>query len=222
MKKSMRKLSVFCVAMLLVGTLGACSKFDAGGYLKAVLDNVYKNDSTSIVALEFGTAEESAVVYEKGIDSLMDISLSNIAISEELKAEYREFFKNLYASTKYTVGEAVEVDDTTFEVTVTCEKLNVFANAFTAYEGKQAELVAAWTETALAGGEVPTDEEKYEQFFTLYKDCLNAELAKASYAAPVTATVRVESTDGVWEANQEDIQSLGYVLIDFENFFVTE
>lgn len=222
MKKSMRKLAMFFVTFLLVGTLGACSKFDASGYMKAVLDNIYFNDSTAIVELGYGTAEEAAVVYDKGIDSLMDITLSAVNISEELKAEYREFYKELYANAKYTVGEAVEVDETTFEVTVTCEKLNVFADAFVVYETKQAELVAAWTETALAGGEVPTDEEKYEQFFIVYKDCLIAELADVSYDAPTTVTVRVESTDGVWEANQEDISSLGNTLFDFEYLFETE
>ena len=122
--------SLVVVSILMLCSLTACAeKFDASGYVKAVLDNGYYNDSTGIIAMELSTAEEAEAVYNKGVESLVDVAVSAINVSEELEEEYRQFYKDLFMAAKYSVGEAVEVDKTTFEVPVTCEKLNVFAAA---------------------------------------------------------------------------------------------
>lgn len=215
--------SLVVVSMLMLCSLTACAeKFDASGYVKAVLDNGYFNDSTGIVEMGLSTAEDAEAVYHKGVESLVDVTLSAITVSEALEEEYRQFYKDLFAGAKYTVGEAVEVDENTFEVPVTCEKFNVFANANASYEAELQTLVAVWTEAALAGEEVPSDEEKYEQFFVLYKDCLNAELSKGAYAAPVTVNVKVQKVDGVWTLNADDRLNLEYELIDLKEMFKTQ
>jgi len=211
------------VSILMICSLTACAeKFDASGYVKAVLDNGYYNDSTGIIAMELSTAEEAEAVYNKGVESLVNVAVSAINVSEELEEEYRQFYKDLFMAAKYSVGEAVEVDETTFEVPVTCEKLNVFAAANASYEAELQTLVAVWTEAALAGEEVPSDEEKYEQFFVLYKDCLNAELAKRAYDAPITVTVKVENVNGIWTLNAEDRLNLEYSLIDLKEMYETQ
>lgn len=222
MKKMMRKFAAFFVGILLVGSLSGCSTFDASAYVQAVLDNVYFNDSAGIVELGIGTEAEAAAIYDEGIETLVDVVLSSVTVSEELREEYRRFYKDLYSSVKYTVGEVTEIDDKTFEVTITCERLNVFADAIAAYEVKVGEMVAVWTEAALAGEEVPSDEEMNEQLFTAFKDCLTAELGDAVYDAPATVTVRVESVDNVWAPDQEDILNLEYALVDFEELFLAE
>ncbi len=215
--------SLIVVSIFMICSLTACAeKFDASGYVKAVLDNGYYNDATGIVEMGLSTAEDAVVVYNKGVDSLVDITLAAITVSPELEEEYRQFYKDLFAGAKYTVGEAVEVDETTFEVPVTCEKLNVYANANASYEAELQALAAVWTEAALAGEEVPSDEEKYEQFFVLYKDCLKVELAKGVYSAPVTVTVKVENVDGIWTLNTDDRLNLEYELIDLKEMFKTQ
>ncbi|MBR2402376.1 MAG: hypothetical protein IKB01_06390 [Lachnospiraceae bacterium] len=217
----MKKIVSFVVlSILMLCSLTACAeKFDASGYVKAVLDNGYYNDSTGILEMGLSTAEDAEAVYNKGVESLVDITLSAITVSEDLEEEYRQFYKDLFAGAKYTVGEAVEVDENTFEVPVTCEKLNVYANANASYEAELETLVAVWTEAALAGEEVPSDEEKYEHFFILYKDCLKAELAKGVYGAPVTVNVKVENVEGIWTLNADDRLNLEYELIDLKEMF---
>ena len=219
----MKKFVSLVLSLLMICSLTGCAeKFDASGYVKAVLDNGYYNDSTGILEMELSTAEEAEEVYNKGVESLVDITLATISVSADLEEAYRQFYKDLFAGAKYTVGEAVEVDENTFEVPVTCEQLNVYANANASYEAELQVLVAAWTEAALAGEEVPSDEEKYEQFFVLYKDCLNAEVAKGTYSAPVTVNVKVEKVDGVWMLNAEDRLTLEYELIDLKEMFKTQ
>lgn len=219
MKKLMRKITVLLTGILLLTSLAACSKFDASAYVKAVLDNAYFNNATGILELGLSTEEEAATVYNKGVESLVGVTLSNVVVSEALEAEYLQFYKDLYAGAKYTVGEATEIDENTYEVSVVCEKLLVFGNANAAYEAELQALAAIWTEAALAGEEVPSDEEKYEQFFTVYKNCLSSELQKSAYEAPVTLTVKVEKVNNIWTLNAEDRLNVEYALIDFEEMF---
>ena len=222
MKRVMRKISVLCAGVLLLGTLAACSQFDASGYVKAILDNSYYNDATGILEQEIGTAEEAAAIYMQGIEAQVSTVDTELAISDALKEEYRQFFKDLYASVKYTVGETVEVDKETFEVAVTYEKMYVFTDAVAAYQMKLTEMATVWTEAALAGEEVPTDEQMNEQLFAILKDCLKAELAEAVYDAPATTTIRVQLIDNVWTPNQEDLLNLEYSLFDFEGLYEME
>ena len=219
MKRVMKKMSALFAGVLVIGTLAACAKFDASAYVKAILDNSYYNDPSGIVEQGIGTEEEASEIYEQGIDAQMDAMLTEVTISNELYDEYRQFYKDLYSSVKYTVGEATEVDDDTIEVTVTYEKMNLFSDAMAVYEEKIIELVTAWTEAALLGEEVPTDEAMNEELFAVLKDCMIAELADVTYDAPATLTIRVELIDNVWTPNQDDLMSLEYALFDFEALY---
>lgn len=219
MKRMMKKMSALFAGVLLIGTLAACAKFDASAYVKAILDNSYYNDPSGIVEQGIGTEEEASAIYEQGIDAQMDAMLTEVTISDKLYDEYRQFYKDLYSSVKYTVGEATEVDDDTIEVTITYEKMNLFVDAMSVYEEKIVELVTAWTAAALVGEEVPTDEAMNEELFVVLKDCMIAELADATFDAPATLTIRVELVNNVWTPNQEDLMNLEYSLFDFEGLY---
>ena len=222
MKKIINKVCVLCTGLLLLGTLAACEKFDASSYVKAVLDNSYYNDATGIVEQGRMTAEEAAELYNQGIDSQMDAIFAKVIVSDELAGEYRQFFEDLYSNAKYTVGEAVEVDDKTFEVTVTYEKMNIFTDVMIAYEAKLTEMVDIWNEDAVAGEEVPSDAAMNEQFSSILKECMVEELQEATFDEPATAIIKVELVDKVWMANQEDLMDLEFALFDFESLYHIE
>lgn len=219
MKSIMKKMSMILVGVLLISTFTACAKFDASAYVKAILDNSYYNDVTGILEQEVGTAEEAAAAYEQGIEAQMNAMLTGVSISDELYDEYKQFYKELYSSVKYTVGEATEVDDSTIEVVVSYEKMNVFVDAMAAYEVKVADLVSAWTAAALAGEEIPAEEAMNEELFVVLKECMVAELADATYEAPATLTIRLELVNNVWTPNQEDLMKLEYSLFDLEGIY---
>lgn len=221
MKKMVKKVSALFAGILAMGVFAACAgeKFDASAYLTAILDNSYYNNPTAIVEQEIGTEEEANAIYEQGIDAQMEAMLTGVTISDELSKEYRQFYKDLYSSVKYTVGEATEVDENTIEVTVTYEKMNVFDKAMVTYTAKVDELAAAWTQAALNNEEVPSDEAMNEEIFAVLKECMSAALAEASYDAPATLKIRVELADNVWTPNQEDLLKLEYALFDFEGLY---
>jgi len=213
MRKMMKKMSAFFAGVLLVSSLAACASFDHSAYLKAILDNSYHNDSTAFVEQGVGTAEEAAAIYNEGMQANM--TAMEVGLSDELMAEFLQFYKDLYNSVKYTVGEAVEVDDNTYEVTVTYERLNVFTVADAEFEVKAAELANTWSEEYLTSGELPSDDEMNAQIYTLYLEILKASLANATYEAPATTVVKVELTDNVWAPNQNDLLALETALFDF-------
>ena len=222
MRKVIEKSMIVVMGVLLLGTLAACEKFDASSYVKAILDNSYYNDATGIIEHGMGTAEEAAERYNQGINSQIEVMFNKVTISDELTEEYRQFFENLFSKAKYTVGEVTEVDDKTVEVTVTYEKMNVFADVMTTYKTKLDEQVEIWNEDALAGEEVPSDEEMNEQLFVILKDCMVAELQDATFDEPATTTIQVEFIDKVWTPSQEDLIDLEYALFDFESLYNVE
>lgn len=221
MGKMMKRLSVFLTGILLLGAFAACTgeEFDAGAYLKAILDNSYYGDATAIVEQEIGTAEEAAMLYEQGIDAQMNAMFTGVTLSDALSAEYRQFYKDLYSSVRYTIGEAAEIDENTIEVTVTYERMNLFVNAMTAYETKITELVEAWTQAALNNEEVPSDEAMNEELFATLKECMTTALAEVSYEEPADLTIRIELADDEWKPNQEDLLKLENALFDFEGLY---
>ena len=59
--KKMRKIVILLAAVMAAVLLGGCGNFDASGYIKALLDNSYKNDSTAFVEEKVGTDRKSVV-----------------------------------------------------------------------------------------------------------------------------------------------------------------
>lgn len=210
MKKSMKKIALMLICVLVAGVLGGCNKFDASAYVKALLDNSYLNDASGYLETKIGTEEEAAAIYEEGIDAEINAMLGGIAISEELEADYRQVFGDMFSKVKYTVGEAEEVDSSTYVVTITYEQMNVFETAMTAYATASEAMIAEWATAET----MPTDAEMYEQTYALLRDCLNDAIATATYDEAATTTIRVELINNVWTPNADDFANLETVLFD--------
>lgn len=213
----MKKIAAMLVCVMTVGLLGGCgNSFDASAYLKAVLDNSYKNDSTGFVELEVGTAEESAEVYQEGLDTLVDAYLYGVNVTDEQEAAFEEVFADILAGAKYTVGEAEKQDDGSYIVTVTCEQMNIYGPSADIFEAAQTELMTEWTEAAAAGEEMPSNEEITSQCIDLLKDSLVDAYANATYNEATTATVKIEIVDDMWTPDEEDVAALGAMLYDVD------
>ena len=219
MKMLSKKIAVLLIVTLSAGLLGGCGQqFDAAAYVKALLDNSYKNDSKAFVEQKLGTAEEAAEIYNQGLehaisDILIDEENEGFSVSEDLLKEYRTTFETIFSKVNYTVGEAEKQEDGSYMVTVTYETMDVFANAMSDYD----ERVAEWTESlsadVIAGEEFPEEEELYNTLFELLKDCINDAVSNVGYSAPQEMTIKVELSDGVYSPNQSDIEALEYNLL---------
>jgi len=214
MKKMMKKLALIMSCVMMAGMLAGCAKFDASAYLAALLDNSYKNDSTALVELGLGTAEEAAEIYEQGLDTEMEALTSTAGISEDQAEGLREVIADMLAGAKYSVGEAQAQDDGSFVVTVTYEQMNVFGPALETYLAETEALVAEWTEAYMAGEEVASEDELMEEVINMFGDVLADAVANATYDEPQTTTVRIEKVDNAYQPNTDDLTNLEYVLFD--------
>lgn len=200
---------LYLVVVLALGMLAGCGeKMDASAYVKALLDNTYKNDSSGILEQKIGTKEEAEELYEQGLDAVM-ASLVQENISEELKAEYRTVLADLYAKVKYTVGEFEEQEDGSLVVTINCQQMNVFEPAMAAYIEGVEELSGEYEKE-----EIPSQEKQNEMTRQLFKDCIKDTLADVTYGPNTSITVRVELNNNVYSLNSKDFSNLEMSLLD--------
>lgn len=213
----MKKLSAILAGVMTAAFLGGCgASFDAAGYIGAILDNSYKNDSSKFVSMKIGTAEEAAETYETGlsgeVDTLIEMSGEGPATDEQ-RTEIENIMKDIYGKTKYTVDGAEKQDDGSYVVTVTYEQINVFGPAVEAYmqevDNLEAELLNAT--------EMPSEDELRERLMTAYIDSFNNVLANVTYDAPATATIKVAVKDQLWQPDSADIVAFETSLFDIDD-----
>ncbi len=200
MMKAMKK----CVAVLALAvvTLTGCASFDASAYLKAILDNSYKNDSTAFVEQKVGTKEEAADLYQQGIDANMS-QLDGYTMDDATKAEMEKLFGDIYAAADYTVGEA-EKDGKNFNVTVTYRPMTLMTDATDAYMAALEEKTTEITQRAMNGEEV-SDEEIEKMAIDLYLSTFKDQLANIQYGEETSMVIKIELTDNVYAPNQTDL-----------------
>lgn len=210
--KKVKRMALALVCVLLVGVLCGCgAKFDASGYLGALLDNSYKGDSKAFVDTKIGTAEEAAKLYEEGIDAEMSGLLAGVSLSTELEDEFRAVIKDMLGKVKYTVGEAEKQSDNSYVVTVTYEQMKIFEPTMEQYTADITEMMTEWSN---APESAPSEAEMTEALYAAMKDCLKENLANVEYAEPATTTVRIELSNNVYSPNQSDIQNLETLFLD--------
>lgn len=211
--KRLKTVAVMLMAVLALGLFGGCGiSFDASAYIKALLDNSYKNDSAEFVAQKIGSAEEASTLYEQGIESELTALLAGNTVSDELKDEYRQVLKDIFKAVKYTVWDAEKQDDGSYIVTVNYEQMQIFGAAMDSYMTKVEDMTNEWTQAE----ELPSDEEMYEQIYATLKDCLKDALSNATYADEASATIRVEIVDNTYTPNDDDIANLESVMFDLD------
>ena len=213
--KKMRKIVILLAAVMAAVLLGGCGNFDASGYIKALLDNSYKNDSTAFVEEKVGTKEQAEELYAQGIDTAMKSLTSQGAISDELKGEFETVVKDVYKNVKYTVGEATKKDDG-FEVEVKYQKMKIFEPAIESFNTTSQDYINGITEKPENGEESPSEEELNEEIFTLLKDALINAMDNVSFGDEESTVIHVELKDNTWMPNEADVQNLEKLLFDME------
>ena len=211
-----KKLSIIVLCVMLTTFLSGCGKsLDMAGYVSAILDNTFKNDSTKFVSMEIGTAEQAAKSYETTLteetDALIELSDANPA-SDEQHSQMEGIVKDIFAKTKYTVDGAEKQDDDSYVVTVTYERINVFENALEAYLADAMELYNELE--GMAEAEMPSEDELRETLLNSYIDDFNNALANVTYEEPETATIRVELKNQTWQVNSADFMAFQQNLFD--------
>lgn len=214
MKKYSSKIIVSVMLIVAMMSLSACSllKFDAAGYVKAVLDASTRAEFEEYIKLTKSAEQEAQAEFDAVIDVYM-AEFDSVSISDEIKENYRQLFKDMLAKTKYTVGEATDSDDT-YTVEVSVEPLNIFDGydeeveaALTEYENK---LTAEYEESEA----VPSEEEILEETFTIIYDITKARVDGGTYdPAQIVAVTVAKNAEGYYTIADESYDALFNLLI---------
>lgn len=188
----------------------------ASKYLKAILDNSYKNDSSQLVSMKIATADEAAKTYEIELDDFLTTMLDGAyGLSDEEIEQWRYLFADILAGAKYIVGESEEQDDGSYVVKVTYWKMKVYEPAAEAVMELVEEKNQEW-ETAYENGEELLSDDEMEMWAAMaLKDCIEESLKNVTYYEERTFKVKViQIEENVWSTSTSDMKKLREVLFD--------
>lgn len=187
--KLIKRSIALCLVLVMALTLTACgggvTASDAKDLVQGNLDEIYlgKFDPEYLKLVDI-TEEEARQTYEEGLEVEAEMFAYYFDIynmTDELKEEIIELYQEIYAQSKYTVGEASKLDESTFAVKVQVSPLDIF------------ELV------------VDASEEALQPFFDKYEDVDIASMSDEEYDA-----YDKEWADAVLDLCWEKLPEMGY------------
>ena len=211
MRNIMKKMVSIVMMVTLVLTLSACDGMDFSAYLKALLDSHYLNDSTGYVELGLGTKEEAEIGHRNYLNSQIERVEHFDRASEETIAEYTALLDKMFSRVRYTVGEAVKVDDDTVEVEVTYETMILYSMGIEEMEGWILDRLYALVEEK---GYYVNESDINEWSAKLVMDLMADGVEKATYSEPKTMMFRIGLVDETWTPNEDDFLELDYALLN--------
>ena len=189
MSKTLKRGLALCLVLVMALTLTACgggvTASDAKDLVQGNLDEIYlgKFDPEYLKLVDI-TEEEARQTYEEGLEVEAEMFAYYFDIynmTDELKEEIIELYQEVYAQSKYTVGEASKLDESTFAVKVQVSPLDIF------------ELV------------VDASEEALQPFFDKYENVDIASMSDEEYDA-----YDKEWADAVLDLCWEKLPEMGY------------
>ena len=221
MKKAKRALAL-AAALVLALSLAGCGTLMTDSVKTLVqgnMDELYlgKYDEAYLELVD-STAEESEQNYLGGLEYEAEyfaqyFNVENL--TDEIKAEIVELYKEIYSHSKYEVGEASKVDETTYGVKVTIYPLDVMQKVLEESDAAIEELNAQFTEEQLATeeGYAEYDAAWARMFISLCRE----KLSDVGYLEPEEIVVQVvqDPADGLWTISENDFQRVDSYIIAY-------
>ena len=198
-----------------VGVYLYLDRFDAGEYVKAMLDVSYKDETALYMEITGATEEEAGSVFEDNLDATME-GFEASDMPEEMQPEYRELFGEIAKRVSYTVGEPVRQEDGTYAVEVKVKPITLFPDTYASFQLMAQDYADQVTESVMQGGEMPSDEEMRNEIYQIYYNVLKDQVdAGMLYGEAQEITLHV-TKEGFREflIDREDMDSLDGMLIE--------
>ena len=206
---------VVLVAGAAAGAYLYMNRFDAGEYVRAVLDVSYKNKTDKYVEITGVSEEEAAQIFEDNLDATME-GFEASSMPEELLPQYRELFSGLAKRVSYTVGQPVRKEGGIYEVAVKVQTVTLLPEKYGTFQEKAQEYADQVTDSVMNGAGMPTDEEMQREIYQIYYDVLKSQMdAGMLYGEVQDAVLHVRKEGGTeFEIVQEDMDKLDSLLIE--------
>lgn len=175
---------IVCYLLFAIILLTGCGKKDlkAAEYVRADLELIFQGETQE--AKEFLDASSSDLkkVYENGIQSFVENYLI-IATDEESGniSAYSYYVEEIFRTMKYQVGEAVEKDKDTYEVTVTYQPADVFVQFAEKLQEESAKIRQKQEEGQYTGTEEEQKQAMLEEYVTASYELLGESYSQMQY-----------------------------------------
>ena len=206
---------VVLVAGAAAGAYLYMNRFDAGEYVRAVLDVSYKNKTDKYVEITGVPEEEAAQIFEDNLNATMK-GFETSSMPEELLPQYRELFSELAKRVSYTVGQPVKKEAGVYEVTVKVKPVTLFPDTYGTFQEKAQEYADQVTNSVMNGAEMPGEEEMQNQIYQIYYDVLKSHVDSGMlYGEAEDVVLRVKKEGSrEFTIDQEDMDELDSLLIE--------
>lgn len=206
---------VILVAGAAAGAYLYMNRYDAGEYVRAVLDVSYKNKTDKYVEITGVPEEEAAQIFEDNLDATMK-GFETSAMPEELLPQYRELFSELAKRVSYTVGQPERKEDGIYEVTVKVKPITLFPDTYSTFQEKAQEYADQVTDSVMNGAEMPGEEEMQNQIYQIYYDVLKSQVDSGMlYGEAEDVVLRVKKEGSrEFTIDQDDMDKLDSLLIE--------
>lgn len=218
MKYTKRIRSAALLILFTVLLLTGCTKFDCSKYIQAMMDSMYKGDHKVYADLTNLSEDHLNDNYEEGINaeiekllSYMNISDSSSFVNEETRSHARDFFKKVYMSANYMVGQA----DQKGYVTITIAPIQLFTPAKAELESYVHDFFSRNDAGEFAD---MADEDFYSLYIQGALDILSRYADQISYGDPKVISVHVTAnSQNVYSITDEDFLSIDQFILDYQN-----
>lgn len=198
---------IVCYLLFSIILLTGCGKKDlkAAEYVRADLELIFQGETQE--AKEFLDASPSDLkkVYENGIQSFVENYLI-IDTDEESGniSAYSYYVEEIFRTMKYQVGEAVEKDKDTYEVTVTYQPADVFVRFTEKLQEESAKIQQKQEEGQYTGTEEEQKQAMLEEYVTASYELLGESYSQMQYKAAEEFTFTVTRSEKNQSQMSED------------------
>lgn len=209
-KKRVAIIWVLAAVLLLAGCGGG---FDASGYVRGVLNNIYLGDSAEYTKMVDITEEEAAEEYEQGIEVEADFFLQYYGIGEVSDDVYQQIvdmYETIYQQSKFEVQEAVKNGDD-YNVEVLISPIDVIVNSEEDISAAVDEFVAA-----ADPADYPDDLSINDALARIVVDVINGNMPELGWQDQKSIIVKVEKDDaGYYGLSSDAISQLDQDMIAY-------
>lgn len=213
-RKTVTILLAICLSAALLCTACGAASFDPVAYTKGNLDAAFhaEYDEEFINSLDDGTTKESLEAdNQQIIDEMVEETLGSLGISDsnaELNATLGDMFKNVFAATKYEMGEATEGEDGAYDVAVTVYPLLDYARICNDEDDVLTDAVIDKVTYDMS------DEELYIVLINELCAQVNAALENPTYGDAQTASLHLfVNDDGYYDIDEDSVEAFTEILL---------
>ena len=183
------------------------------------LDALYLGEfNENYLDLTGASQEDCQSAYEQNLSLSADTFAQCFGITnltDDLRGEVKELYREIYARAHYSVGGAAQVDETHYTVTVNVEPMDFFTPVLEGFDGAMTDFRARWIDYVDISR---MTDEQYAAFELDWAQSILAwcrqNLESITYLPVQTVEISVtQGSDGLWSTDADSVQAFDEAVL---------